>query len=37
MFHRFPFGIVYRLEMDRIFVLAVMHFHRDPQYWRYRM
>jgi len=36
MLHRFPFGIVYRVEVDRIFVLAVMHLHREPEYWRRR-
>lgn len=34
--HCFPYGIVYRVEPDRIFVHAVMHLHRDPQYWRDR-
>lgn len=34
--HRFPFAVVYRVESDRIFVLAVMHLHRDPDYWRHR-
>jgi hypothetical protein len=37
MLHRFPYGIVYRIETDRIYVLAVMHLHRDPQYWENRI
>ena len=35
--HRFPYGILYSIEADRIFILAVMHLHRDPHYWRDRM
>lgn len=36
LLHRFPYGIVYRVEADRIFVLAVMHLRRKPNYWRVR-
>jgi hypothetical protein len=34
---RFPFGIVYAQEQDGILILAVMHLHRDPDYWRHRI
>ena len=34
---RFPFGILYRVEADRIYILAVMHLHREPEYWRHRI
>ena len=34
--HRFPFAVVYRIEPARIFVVAVMHLHRDPDYWKHR-
>ena len=34
--HRFPFGILYVEENKEVFVLAVMHLHREPGYWRYR-
>ncbi len=27
---RFPFGILYSLEGDKIYILAVMHLHREP-------
>jgi len=30
---RFPYGVVYRIEEDLIYVLAVMHLHRKPSYW----
>jgi plasmid stabilization system protein ParE len=33
---RFPFGIIYRLKDRRIQVVAVMHLHRKPGYWRDR-
>ena len=36
LLHRFPFGVLYRVEADRIFVLAVMHLHREPHYWERR-
>ena len=32
----FPFGIIYRLESNAIYVLAVAHLHRKPDYWMYR-
>jgi plasmid stabilization system protein ParE len=35
--HRFPFGILYRPEPERNYVLAVMHLHREPEYWKHRI
>ena len=32
----FPFGIIYRNQSERIYVLAVMHLRREPAYWRKR-
>lgn len=34
--HRFPYGILYSVESNRIHVLAVMHLHRRPGYWKDR-
>ena len=34
---RFPFGILYTLEPDRIVIVAVMHLHRQPGYWKARL
>jgi len=35
--NRFPYGLIYSIEPDSIFILAVMHLHRDPDYWRQRL
>ncbi|MFH7320540.1 type II toxin-antitoxin system RelE/ParE family toxin [Desulfurivibrio sp. D14AmB] len=35
--HRFPYGVLYSIEPDGIFILAVMHLHRDPGYWKQRL
>ena len=29
----FPFSVLYSIEPDQIFVIAVMHQRRKPQYW----
>ena len=33
---RFPFGMLFRVEAERIYVLAVMHLRREPNYWQKR-
>lgn len=33
---RFPFSVVYRVEADFIWVVAVAHHRRRPGYWRRR-
>jgi plasmid stabilization system protein ParE len=33
---RFPFALVYRVEPDTIFIVAVAHLRRRPGYWRRR-
>ena len=33
----FPFGILYRADSDAVRILAVMHLHRRPGYWRRRL
>ena len=32
----FPFGILFRIHMDVIVIMAVMHLTRDPNYWKHR-
>ena len=34
---RFPYGIFYLVEPNRIVVLAITHQSRDPEIWRQRM
>ncbi|MBA3031341.1 MAG: type II toxin-antitoxin system RelE/ParE family toxin [Desulfobacteraceae bacterium] len=34
---RFPYGIIYSRAGDFIFVVPVMHLHRDPDYWKDRL
>jgi len=34
--YRFPYGVLFSIEPDGIFILAVMHLHRDPKYWKHR-
>ena len=33
---RFPFGILYSIEVKGIYVTAVMNLHREPDYWKHR-
>lgn len=33
----FPFGVVYSTSDDVIFIFAVMHLRRDPDYWKDRV
>ncbi len=34
---RFPFGIIYRIEKDTIYIIAIMHLKRRPNYWKKRI
>jgi toxin ParE1/3/4 len=34
--NRFPYGVIYSIEQDEIFILAVMHLRRHPDYWKSR-
>jgi hypothetical protein len=34
---RFPYGIIYAIDEEIVFILAVMHLHRDPGYWKERL
>lgn len=33
----FPFGLLYRVEGEKVYILAVMHQKREPDYWKNRM
>jgi toxin ParE1/3/4 len=32
----FPFGVLFRELPDKLVIMAVMHLHRDPDYWKHR-
>jgi cytochrome P450 len=32
----FPFGVLFRERPDMFVIMAVMHLHRDPDYWKNR-
>ena len=34
--NRFPYGVVYSTEQQEVFILAVMHLRRHPDYWKSR-
>ena len=34
--HRFPYGVIYSIEQEEIYILAVMHLRRHPDYWKNR-
>ncbi len=33
LLHRFPYKLLYSIESDHIFIIAVAHQHRKPDYW----
>ena len=33
---QFPYGVIYSEEQQEILIIAVMHLHRKPEYWRNR-
>lgn len=34
---RFPYGVLYAEEDNGILIIAVMHLHREPGYWKDRV
>lgn len=37
LLQRFPFGLLYEIHYDYIHIIAVMHLHRKPFYWKSRL
>jgi plasmid stabilization system protein ParE len=37
LLHRFPFSLVYSVEVDAVLIVAVAHQRRRPDYWRDRI
>ena len=33
LLHKFPYKLLYSIEEDHIFIIAVAHQHREPNYW----
>jgi len=33
LLHKFPYKLLYSIEQDHIFFIAVAHQHRKPDYW----
>jgi plasmid stabilization system protein ParE len=36
LLHRFPYGVVYHRKKGAVRILAIMHLHRRPGYWKTR-
>jgi len=37
LMRRFPYAVLYVIEPNYVLIIAVMHCHRKPGYWRYRI
>jgi len=37
LLHRFPFSLIYSVEVDAVLIVAVAHQRRRPDYWRDRV
>ncbi len=37
LLNKFPYGVLYQVELDTILVGAIMHLNRDPKSWRQRI
>ncbi len=33
LLHKFPYKLLYSIEDDHVFIIAVAHQHRKPDYW----
>ena len=36
LIRRFPYSLLYRIDLEEVVILAVMHQRRHPSYWRAR-
>jgi len=34
--NRFPYGVIYQITDEEVFIIAVMHLNREPSYWKKR-
>ncbi len=35
--NRFPYGILYQIREKELLIVAIMHLHREPDYWKDRL
>ncbi len=35
--HRFPFAVIYIIENEQLFIIAIAHTRRKPFYWKSRL
>ncbi|MGO9272604.1 MAG: type II toxin-antitoxin system RelE/ParE family toxin [Terriglobia bacterium] len=35
--NKFPYGVIYQIRDDTVFIVAVMHLHRKPGTWKNRL
>ncbi len=33
---RFPFGVIYKINKNIIYVVAIMHLRKGPNYWKFQ-
>lgn len=33
LLHKFPYKILYSIETNHIYIIAIAHLHRKPEYW----
>ncbi|KFD42442.1 plasmid stabilization protein [Peptococcaceae bacterium SCADC1_2_3] len=36
LINRFPYGVIYQIADEKLFIIAVMHLNRKPGYWKDR-
>jgi plasmid stabilization system protein ParE len=34
---RFPYALIYHVDSEQILIVAIMHLHREPEYWNDRL